>query len=403
MEFGVDRPWVVYVGPFSYPDGGAAAQRILGNCLSLTMSGYDVLIASGQTSEDGDLPRATQPGIWLLSMQERDSEHLPRAMRLLRYVSMGSRTRKWLDKITPRPAAVIIYSGYSPYLLQFTAWGRKNRVPVIFDAVEWYTARSVAHFISSPYLWNIELAMRSLIKRANGVIGISSYLTNYYRRAGLPVAQIPPTLDTANVPYRLDSNISEKLVLTYSGSGGKGQDQLDAVIEAVLRLDPNGSRMVLNIAGPTEEDIAKLPALSSWAGKAKTLPAALRVHGRITHMASLELMRNADFTVFPRKQNRVTSAGFPTKFVESFSCGTPVISTITSDLANYLIDGDTGFISSDASADSIVLVLEKAALLSNSDHQRMRLACRTKAVQVFDYRSHAKNLRKLIEACAALV
>ena len=33
------RPFVVYVGPFAFPDGGAAARRILGNALSLVEAG----------------------------------------------------------------------------------------------------------------------------------------------------------------------------------------------------------------------------------------------------------------------------------------------------------------------------------------------------------------------------
>ena len=37
-------------------------------------------------------------------------------------------------------------------------------------------------------------------------------------------------------------------------------------------------------------------------------------------------------------------AGFPTKVVESMSLGVPVITTNTSDLAKYVIDGVNGYI-----------------------------------------------------------
>ena len=33
-----ERPWVAYVGPFGYPDGGAAARRVLGMAESLSLA-----------------------------------------------------------------------------------------------------------------------------------------------------------------------------------------------------------------------------------------------------------------------------------------------------------------------------------------------------------------------------
>ena len=42
---------VFYIGPFSFPNGGAAARRILGNYLSLKDNGFDVKILSGQKKD----------------------------------------------------------------------------------------------------------------------------------------------------------------------------------------------------------------------------------------------------------------------------------------------------------------------------------------------------------------
>ena len=51
----------------------------------------------------------------------------------------------------------------------------------------------------------------------------------------------------------------------------------------------------------------------------------------------------SDFTILLREKNRATMAGFPTKVVESISCGTPVITTKTSDLETYIHEGYNGF------------------------------------------------------------
>ncbi|HQM85931.1 MAG TPA: glycosyltransferase, partial [bacterium] len=50
-----------------------------------------------------------------------------------------------------------------------------------------------------------------------------------------------------------------------------------------------------------------------------------------------------DFTILIRDDKRETRAGFPTKVSESISCGTPVITTKTSDLEDYIIEGKNGF------------------------------------------------------------
>ena len=42
------RPWIAYVGPVAFPEGGAAARRILGNAKALVGAGHDVVIVSGQ-------------------------------------------------------------------------------------------------------------------------------------------------------------------------------------------------------------------------------------------------------------------------------------------------------------------------------------------------------------------
>ena len=102
-----EHPWIAYVGPFSYPDGGAAARRIFGMSLSLIAAGYNVLIVSGQESpEEPGHARQLAPGLWLASTHERDAEHLPRLFRLPRYSGMGRRTRDCLAAQASGPAAV---------------------------------------------------------------------------------------------------------------------------------------------------------------------------------------------------------------------------------------------------------------------------------------------------------
>lgn len=389
-ELDVSRPLIVYVGPFAFPDGGAAARRILGNAQSLVAAGYQVLILSGQQAEN-ETVNGVAPGIFLASTGERDAEHLPKALRLARYVLMGSKSRRWLDRFGARPDAVILYSGYTPYILQLRGWCRRAGVPLIFDAVEWYTATSPIGFLASPYLWQVEVAMRWLIPRLDGVIAISGYLQDHFRKAGIPVAQVPPTLDLhAVVPG--PGGGQDRLSLVYAGTPGRSKDQLGQIIAAVCELDPEGQRLALNLYGPTVDDVRRLAASGGHG-----VPPAVIAHGPVDQIAAMTAVGQADFSILTRHRDRVSAAGFPTKFVESLAMGTPVISNLTGDLGDYLRDGENGLVCDTPMAVSVHAALRRALDLTGDERRQMRMRARQTAEANFDYRDYISRLQHLVQ------
>ena len=387
------RPWIAYVGPVDFPEGGAAARRILGNAKALVGAGYEVVIVSGQRAVPGSEIVQIAPGIRCVSVNERNAEHLPRFLRYARYALMGARSRRWLSTQTSLPAAVILYSGYSPYLMQFIGWARRRAVPLLFDAVEWYASPTLAGFILSPYLWNTEFAMRVLIPRLDGVIVISRALECYYRKRGMAVLRVPPLFDPAEyLPVPPQPYSARPLKLVYSGSPGN-KDLIDMVIEAVIQRDKGEGCLHLSIVGLTEDELRSRPPLRKRGG---VIPDCLLAYGRVSHARSMELVGRADFTVFLRHVNRVSSHGFPTKFVESLALGTPVITNITSDLAEHLRDGETGLVCHEPTLGDILAAFDRALDLDTSDYQALRRAARDEAEKYFGYRKYADALGSLI-------
>lgn len=387
------RPWIAYVAPVAFPEGGAAARRMLGNAKALVAAGYDVVIVSGQWpgAEGADFELA--PGIRCVSVNERDAEQLPNALRYVRYMTMGARSRRWMDAQSQRPHAVILYSGYAPYLLQLTGWARRRAVPLIFDAVEWYTAASFPRFLASPYLWQIEFAMRVLIPRVDGVIAISEALEQYYMHKNMRVLRVPPLFDPTEIVASAPATDPRgRLQLAYAGSPGR-KDLIDLTIEAVLRLDRGQERIVLNIVGLSEDQLRARTPLHQRGG---VIPDSLRAHGRVSHARSIEVVGQADFTVLLRQPNRVATHGFPTKFVESLALGTPVIANITSDLAGHLRDGETGLVCPTPTLDAIIAALERALDMHTNKLSAMRRAARTEAERAFRYQVHAAALADLL-------
>lgn len=381
------RPHVVYVGPFAFPEGGPAARRILGNAQSLVAAGYQVLVLSGQQAPE-DAVHALGDGIFLASTSERDAEHLPSLLRLTRYVTMGAKSRAWLDRWQAKPAAVILYSGYTPYILQLRGWCRRAGVPLIFDAVEWYTAASPLGFATSPYLWQTEIAMRVLIPRLDGVIAISRWLEDHYSRAGLSVVRVPPTLDVRATRVGQGGD-GERLTLVYAGTPGR-KDLLGALLRAVATIDSSGERLTLDIYGPSANDLA--------AYGLAVIPPSVTAHGPVAQATAMAGVAKADFSILLRRPDKVATAGFPTKFVESLAVGTPVIATLTSDLADYLIDGENGLICRETSPETVARALERALAMTTRQKSALRKAARHTAETGFDYRRHTDGLQRLVEA-----
>ncbi len=384
------RPWISYVGPFPYPGGAAASRRVLGVAESLSLAGYDVVVASGAGNSPQDAGQLIQQGerIAWCRLPERVAEHWPRPLRRFRYAFMGGKTVEWLASQSRLPAAVILYSGYTPYLQRLLPWCRRNRVRLLFDAVEWYEPKHRSGYLTSPYQWNIEWAMRRLIPKADGVIAISQYLADYYAKRGLPVAIVPPTTSAiAPGPWQADA----RLRLCYAGNPGH-KDDLGAVLRAVAKVAAQGAPVQLTVAGPERPEVLRLLGESDK----QDIP-WLRTPGMLQHSDVQRLVGSSDFSILARQSCRTSQAGFPTKFVESFAAGTPVIANLTSDLHQHLRDGETGLVCALPESDSIASALMRALALDGQAMRRMRSACIDHAQEAFHPAGYAGVLSSLIQ------
>lgn len=385
------RPWVAYVGPFQYPEGTAASRRVRGVAESLSLAGLDVIVASGAGSswdEEGRLTPQGEGVAWC-QLAERVVEHWPRPLRRFRYAWMGARTVEWLASRPTLPKAVILYSGYTPYLQRLLPWCRQNGVRLVFDAVEWYEPERWWGYLASPYYWNIEWAMRHLIPKTDGIIAISSYLADYYRKRGLPVVTVPPT---TSLIAPGDWQREGILRLCYAGNPAH-KDDLGAVLKSVARLAAQGAPIHLTVAGPSQSQVMTM------LGEPPTreLP-WLHTPGMLSHAQVQRLVGSVDFSILARQPCRMSEAGFPTKFVESFASATPVIANLTSDLHLHLRDGETGIVCATPDVDGIASALSRALLLEEAQMRVMRAACMRHAHAAFSPAVYASDLRDLLQA-----
>ncbi|MFQ2914931.1 glycosyltransferase [Aeromonas caviae] len=310
---------IYYVGPFSFPNGGAAARRIYGNIKTLREIGYEVKVIDGQPV----VGKSNYDGIDVVSVGERPPQNISWCKKVFQYLHIGKNTVDYIKSGEVKPRFIVLYSGYSPYLFRLLSFCKRNKIKLIFDCVEWYQPKSRIEYIYNPYYWNIELAMRFLIPKCDGVICISEYLKNYYNKRGCSTVVIPPTLSIDTLPPSRNEFNCGKIKLVYTGNPGH-KDSIAEIISVVSQLK---DKYELNIAGVVGDCLDNV-----------------KFHGLLEHEDAIKLVSQSHFSILFRPINKTSSAGFSTKVVESMSCGTPVITNNTGDLSKYIFDDVNGYI-----------------------------------------------------------
>lgn len=124
------------------------------------------------------------------------------------------------------------------------------------------------------------------------------------------------------------------------------------------------------------------------------LPGRVRFHGRLSHSATADLLREADVMVLPS----ICECGGAV-VLEAMASGVPVIAQKWGGPADY-ITGDTGILIPPATPALFVAELNKAIRwMANNPEARIEMgrACRRRAATLYDWRTKAKALLKIYE------
>ena len=132
------RGKILYVGSFRFPEGDAAAARVLGIGKALRQVGYEVLFAGGEPT---GRPEDHQPdgrfvyqGFPYYSTGEIRSQPVPPMQRILRYLATGSVTLRWLrSSELSGVVAIIVYHGTTGFVGRLRSFCRRRGVALIAD------------------------------------------------------------------------------------------------------------------------------------------------------------------------------------------------------------------------------------------------------------------------------
>lgn len=356
------------------PNKNAAAQRVMANAKLLREMGFDVAFI-GPTKDSQN------------AISEFDGFNFE-------YVNYPNSMLSWFNYITTfvntdkilkyNPDYVVLYNFPSVASLKILSVCHKHKIKVIHDITEWeftkgWSIRSIVQ------RGDIALRMHYCMKKMDGVIAISRYLYDFYKSYTNTIL-VPPTVDLRNPKFCRDRVLSASDCITklvYAGSVGKfaAKDRLDIIIGSVNKI-PN---IQLDIVGMTEEQYRGIFVDN------RIINDNIRFHGRVSHEEAIKFVCDADFQMLIRENTLKNKAGFPTKFVESFSCCTPLIATNTSNICDYLQDGVNGWLVT--KEQSLEIVLNKVASMSTSMKIKMKESCRS--FNGFDYKNYAEDFCKI--------
>ncbi|MBI87026.1 MAG: hypothetical protein CMG63_02980 [Candidatus Marinimicrobia bacterium] len=331
---------VLYCGGFILPDKNAAAHRVLANGKILKKMGYEVFFNGVYLNNvDVEIENETYNGFHFFS------DHYPRAFpEWVRYLTSIENQKILIKKIKEsyKIDFLIAYNFPSIALNRLRIFCKSHNIKIISDCTEWESVpfKNPVKFLIKSF--DTFYRMRIVHQKLDGLIVISSYLRKFYLKNVKEILMIPPLVDKNESKWSLPSNFNKnEIVFCYAGSPSLKKDKVGLVVDAFSKFCLD-SKVVskLRIVGISKKEYIRM---FNPKGIDSSVERKIKFLGRISHIQSIKEVSNANFSIFFRDNTRKNNAGFPTKFVESISSGTPVITNNTSDLSEYMSKSEFGF------------------------------------------------------------
>ncbi len=326
---------VLYIGGFELPDKNAAAHRVLSNGKIIKELGHKVFFLG--VSKDENCNPEVLKTISSTNYGTNYSVKYPKTKsEWIFYLSDISVITSIVESDTID--VIIAYNYPALALFKLNKYCKKKGIKLIADCTEWYVAEGNILFRTIKGLDSF-FRMRVIQPNLDGIIVISTYLNNYYLKKNKNIILVPPLVDLSDSKWKQRNEKENSFCsFVYAGSpDGKTKDHLGKIISAFLKVNKDFNFNILGITIDEYNEIWKeTPIPISMKDK-------IKFHGRVSNLEVIKKLKESDFSIFVREDNLITKAGFPTKFVESISAGTPVLTNKCSNVEDYLVAGVNGF------------------------------------------------------------
>jgi glycosyltransferase involved in cell wall biosynthesis len=320
------------VGEFVLPDKSASANRVVANGKILASLGYHTLfLGASDTHEEFSGIRAVNDQI---DMYEQ--AHPNTSLQWIKHI-FSTRNVEQLVKQSDAKM-VIAYNLSFITFLRLKSRFHKKGIRVAYDCTEW-TGHTSGSFLKKVFKKVDEWFIRNLLPFVCAdLIVVSRTMAKKYKRCKNLIL-IPPLVDIQDALWHQSAvDHGDIFEFCFSGSLDGNKERLDCVVEGFSQIDEQDIR--LRIVGMTKEEF-----LQAYPVQQNNIQDDRMIFmGRVSHEDSVKYILNSDCYIFVRPSDRRNQAGFPTKFVESFTCGVPVVTTDVSDVARYYTKEDHGIL-----------------------------------------------------------
>lgn len=376
--------YVLMLVPSNFPDGDAGAVRDMAFANIFMELGYDVfLIGAGKCNKEGIVN-----GIKYYSVYREAKTKLD---HLKRFLFSKSTYMSFIKQIIIKngfPSIIYINDVAHRLIKHLRKCAKKNNILMIHDSTEWYSACEFKYGVmDKQYILKNNLN-RAVIKNPIKVIGISSYMTDYFKNRGINAVRIPVIMNVLN--SKIAINNDSKIKLIYAGSPANKDYLKEIILGTTMLSEDNKQKIELHIVGVNELKIKEMTKL-------KSLPTCIKTYGWIPREMVEKVMLKMDFSVLLRPaKERYAKAGFPTKSVEAMSHGVSMLCNISSDLGMYLKDGENAIIISGCDEKSFLQGLERVLMLNRNQINSIKKNARQLAEREFDYRNWINTVSDFI-------
>ncbi len=310
---------IIYWGGFELPDKNAAAHRVMANAKLLRLLGYKVIFL-GTSSEQFIGVRQASEMVYEGAHPNTNrqwAEHLVSLKNLRHIVSQCDNLK-----------AIILYN--LPFITLLCVKLAFRSCKVIYDCTEW-TPVTEGSFLKRLFKRLDGFAVRHWLPYiTDALIVISRRMEQAYAKRS-HVLRLPPLIDADDAIWRQPVTHMDTFDFVYAGVLDNSKDSLDAIVSAFHSLPYSHVR--LRVIGVTEEDFLRYyPSFKSSPAMSDD---RILFMPRQSHEETVRHVLNCGCYVFIRPSDLRNNAGFPTKFVEAFTCGVPIIATDISDIRFY--------------------------------------------------------------------
>ena len=384
---------ILYLGAFRFPNGDAASQRVLNNAKILRELGCNIQFLSW-----GGEPRHSDKcvdsfyyyqGFKYFNTHEIDNMGLNLFKRIWKFIFQGQISLRVFTNLLEESDIIIAYNPSAYFTKKMLSFCNKHNKKFIVDITEWYGSNEFPGGKFALPFWLNEWNMRFIQKRVKNKILISSFLEKYYRTSWNII--LPPLVDVQDEKWMYKKQVLthfDGIRIIYAGTPAK-KDLLQTMLEVVISCVKSGMKLQFVVVGVSIENILKYTNYQEILSFQNNIIFC----GKVSQLDVPLYYQVSDFSLLIRDRNRKSMAGFPTKFAESLISGIPVIVNSTSDLDQYIIQGENGFIIDDNKVHSLKTTLHKINELSKEEIELMKTKARKTGETQFDYRNYVKKVQ----------